>query len=114
MNILYLGDDDPHCSASQRAAALTRLGHRVRHVNPARALSTSRVIGKLHYLTGYALALSQIARYVLAEGGREPFDLAWVDGGATVSRELVLALRDRKSTRLNSSHEWISRMPSSA
>jgi hypothetical protein len=95
MNILYLGDDDPHCSASQRAAALTRLGHRVRHVSPARALSTSRVIGKLHYLTGYALALSQIARYVLAEGGREPFDLAWVDGGATVSRELVLALRER-------------------
>ena len=32
-------------------------------------------------------------------------------------RERVLALRglaDRKSTRLNSSHEWISRMPSSA
>ena len=28
---------------------------------------------------------------------------------AEVSRE-----RDRKSTRLNSSHEWISRMPSSA
>ena len=26
----------------------------------------------------------------------------------------VFALRDRKSTRLNSSHEWISRMPSSA
>ena len=25
-----------------------------------------------------------------------------------------LAARDRKSTRLNSSHEWISRMPSSA
>ena len=25
-----------------------------------------------------------------------------------------LAPRDRKSTRLNSSHEWISRMPSSA
>ena len=26
----------------------------------------------------------------------------------------VLVLLDRKSTRLNSSHEWISRMPSSA
>ena len=26
----------------------------------------------------------------------------------------VLQNRDRKSTRLNSSHEWISRMPSSA
>ena len=28
--------------------------------------------------------------------------------------EGILALQDRKSTRLNSSHEWISRMPSSA
>ena len=27
---------------------------------------------------------------------------------------LALAIEDRKSTRLNSSHEWISRMPSSA
>ena len=27
---------------------------------------------------------------------------------------LVLLIIDRKSTRLNSSHEWISRMPSSA
>ena len=26
----------------------------------------------------------------------------------------TFALADRKSTRLNSSHEWISRMPSSA
>ena len=28
--------------------------------------------------------------------------------------ELAAAMEDRKSTRLNSSHEWISRMPSSA
>ena len=27
---------------------------------------------------------------------------------------VVLTIPDRKSTRLNSSHEWISRMPSSA
>ena len=27
---------------------------------------------------------------------------------------IQLSVRDRKSTRLNSSHEWISRMPSSA
>ena len=30
------------------------------------------------------------------------------------ARDLVLLDKDRKSTRLNSSHEWISRMPSSA
>src|ERR1044071_10257491 len=29
-------------------------------------------------------------------------------------QELLIAVADRKSTRLNSSHEWISRMPSSA
>ena len=30
------------------------------------------------------------------------------------AHELVYGFADRKSTRLNSSHEWISRMPSSA
>ena len=34
-------------------------------------------------------------------------------GGLTVGGKLEQGL-DRKSTRLNSSHEWISRMPSSA
>ena len=29
-------------------------------------------------------------------------------------KDVVLSAKDRKSTRLNSSHEWISRMPSSA
>ena len=32
--------------------------------------------------------------------------------GTTV--KVFAGIRDRKSTRLNSSHEWISRMPSSA
>ena len=32
----------------------------------------------------------------------------------TLSHAELNAIRDRKSTRLNSSHEWISRMPSSA
>ena len=39
----------------------------------------------------------------------------WADGGVRHPRDVALALAaDRKSTRLNSSHEWISRMPSSA
>ena len=38
--------------------------------------------------------------------------LAKVRGAA--QSQLSQELRDRKSTRLNSSHEWISRMPSSA
>ena len=44
---------------------------------------------------------------------------AYVEGLAGITpfvaaRTLLLGLGDRKSTRLNSSHEWISRMPSSA
>ena len=35
-------------------------------------------------------------------------------GGSTLVRRLKAGEADRKSTRLNSSHEWISRMPSSA
>ena len=38
--------------------------------------------------------------------------LAKVLGYEFVDADLVI--QDRKSTRLNSSHEWISRMPSSA
>ena len=30
------------------------------------------------------------------------------------SKDVDVVIQDRKSTRLNSSHEWISRMPSSA
>ena len=32
----------------------------------------------------------------------------------TVTLQTRTAAQDRKSTRLNSSHEWVSRMPSSA
>ena len=35
-------------------------------------------------------------------------------GDEALLAALVEELSDRKSTRLNSSHEWISRMPSSA
>jgi spore maturation protein CgeB len=95
MNILYLGDDDPHSSARQRAQALTRLGHAVRHLNPARVLRPLRVLGKLHYLTGYALATAGVSRWVRQQIETQTYDIAWVDGGAMVSRELVAELKSR-------------------
>ena len=47
-------------------------------------------------------------------GKRELLDAMppFLTGGSMI--ESVTMTRDRKSTRLNSSHEWISRMPSSA
>ena len=52
----------------------------------------------------------------------EPFNAGWLSllppaaaiVAALISREVISALLDRKSTRLNSSHEIPSRMPSSA
>ena len=52
------------------------------------------------------------AALALVELGRLTDDPRWMEA----SRRILnwLGERDRKSTRLNSSHEWISRMPSSA
>ncbi len=95
MNILFVGDDHPHGSARHRAQALERLGHRVRHLNPQRALRPSRLLGKLNYLTGYALAAGRIRNFLLNAIHGERFDLAWVDGGAEVSLDLVTALKQQ-------------------
>jgi hypothetical protein len=54
--------------------------------------------------------------YLAARPDEENFDrLAgdFIDSSYEGDSE-ILRQRDRKSTRLNSSHEWISRMPSSA
>ena len=41
-------------------------------------------------------------------------DAAGSHGAGVAARKALKGMLDRKSTRLNSSHEWISRMPSSA
>ena len=57
-----------------------------------------------------------VVRLVAADGlAREARTDAFGDFRFDVARDAgAIRLRDRKSTRLNSSHEWISRMPSSA
>ena len=47
-------------------------------------------------------------------GCRMPVTRRKVDQPTLAQDEDLAAVGDRKSTRLNSSHEWISRMPSSA
>ena len=52
-----------------------------------------------------------VGQYVsLRRSGSNLFGLCPFHGEKTAS----FSVADRKSTRLNSSHEWISRMPSSA
>ena len=46
--------------------------------------------------------------------GKWTLPAGFMELGETVAEGAARETRDRKSTRLNSSHEWISRMPSSA
>ena len=56
-----------------------------------------------------------ISTAVVSAGSDPAIGVLWGIGAATFyGLYLVITRRDRKSTRLNSSHEWISRMPSSA
>ena len=55
--------------------------------------------------------LVNCAAWTNVEGAESHFDEALSVNRAGARN---MALADRKSTRLNSSHEWISRMPSSA
>ena len=60
-------------------------------------------------------ALILIALAALFPGLGAYWLYGWVQKTIGASRvAMTLYLGDRKSTRLNSSHEWISRMPSSA
>ena len=70
--------------------------------------STSRILFNLGagLVGGLALVLARLERWWLAA-----HVLVW---GVWCFVTLVTARKDRKSTRLNSSHEFVSRMPSSA
>ena len=91
MNILFLGAETG--TSRQRVAALGRLGHRVRVVNPARFVPAGGPWAKLHYETGSVLAASRVERGVLTELGAERPDVTWVDGGRHVGPRLVRALK---------------------
>ena len=62
-------------------------------------LADYRLDGKLAVITGGGQGIGEACAHALVEAG---------------ARVLLVGRKDRKSTRLNSSHEWISRMPSSA
>ena len=67
--------------------------------------SAYAIIVPFQLLTNGVLTGSRTVRYS---------DAAIVGGSTPASGRPAFIGEDRKSTRLNSSHEWISRMPSSA
>ena len=98
-------------------------------VGAIRALEPRDVVASPHRPHHHALAKGLTPRTVMAElwgratgcaGGRggtmhlNDFELGYYGSNGIVGASLGIAMGDRKSTRLNSSHSRASRMPSSA
>ena len=117
--------------AQEMSEQLARVGIRGAYEGALRYVGNPELISRTHFArylveSGVCADTSEVFRKYLTEGkpGFVPHRWAslkdavrWiVDSGgvAVVAHPGRYGFRDRKSTRLNSSHEWISRMPSSA
>ena len=99
MKILYLGTQSG--TSLHRRTALERLGHQVRHIDPEASLPKDFLRAKLRYESGALLSEWRVARDVLAQVGRESFDLVWVDHGRCVGPALIERLRRNSTSVLN-------------
>lgn len=99
MKILYLGAKSG--TSLHRKTALARLGHQVRHIDPEAYLPKDLLRAKFRYETGALLSELRVARDVLAQVGRETFDLVWVDHGRCVGPALIKRLRRNSGAVLN-------------
>ena len=99
MKILYLGAASG--TSLHRRWALERLGHRVRQIDPEANLPRDYLRAKLRYESGALLSERSVARDVLAQVGRESFDLVWVDHGRCVGPSLITGLQQRSGAVLN-------------
>ena len=99
MKILYLGAIAG--TSLHRRTALERLGHQVRHIDPEAALPKDFLRARLRYESGALLSDRRVARDVLAQVGREAYDLVWVDHGRCVGPTLINGLREHSGPVLN-------------
>ena len=107
-------EDDGSTVNSERLSVAAPLVIRLRYVvkvpyNRNTAMSRRAVFARDNHRCGYCGGHADSIDHVVPRSR----------GGKNVWENVIAAcrpcnLRDRKSTRLNSSHEWISRMPSSA
>jgi spore maturation protein CgeB len=91
MKILYLGSQT--ITSGHRIGALERLGHRVQVIDPSVAISGIPLAAYWwRYMGGIGLT-SRVRSEVLRLVKDSTFDMAWVDNGALLSRQLIEDLK---------------------
>jgi spore maturation protein CgeB len=99
LRILYIGSNAG--TSLHRAAALRRLGHLVRVLDPAALLPNNQLIELWASKTG-GLGVSRVVKKWLLEAtAHEAYDLVWINGGELVEPGLVRALRARYGRVVN-------------
>jgi spore maturation protein CgeB len=99
LSILYLGIDSG--TSRHRALSLTRLGHKVNHLDPFRFLPSGWITDYWNHHTG-ALGFAGLVRARVLNSIRNMrFDLVWVDAGNLVGPELVRDLKRQAAFVIN-------------
>jgi len=97
MKILYIGDNHPGSTATHRAHALSRIGHKVSIQDPGepcQAALQSRWSRILHFRTGFRFLQKAMISWVmqLYKTTERP-DLIWIDSGELLGYKCIKALK---------------------
>jgi hypothetical protein len=95
MKVLYLGEQGG--MSGYRVAALRRRGAEVVTIDPKEFLPKSHLVYKFHWETGFRFLKNHIEAELLKVVGEQRFDVVWVNKGVSISRQLLLRLKE--STR---------------
>lgn len=101
MKILFLGDTSVHSDSVSRSATLRNLGHEVMHLDPERPLTGGRWQNAFHYRTGYRWMRRKVEAALRAQISAKCFDVAWVEGGATLDVRTLTWLRTQARLIVN-------------
>lgn len=95
-NVLYLGETSSNSTSSHRINALKRLGHEVIVLNPKDLYKDqlqSRVLGKIHYYTGYRFLQAGIKRWLAGVLPDITPDCIWVNSGELLGPKCLELLK---------------------
>ena len=106
MNVLFIGDNSPASTSSQRMAALRRIGCVVKLISIhdiIGSINGNKYISAINYRTGYFFLQRMVYNYIsrfIIRGELKNINLVWVDGGEYCSRRTINLLNKQCRTLL--------------